>query len=47
VDLESRKGNGGNAFVYEAFFAEPLSFSIILTRSAKDCAFIFSIARLR
>jgi hypothetical protein len=32
---------------YEAFFEGPLSFSIILTKSARDCACIFSIARLR
>jgi len=41
------KEDGGNAFVQEVFSRRPLSFSIIFTRSARDCACIFSIARLR
>jgi len=41
------KENGSNAFVYANASDEALSFSIILTRSGTDCAFIFSIARLR
>src|SRR5690242_13940571 len=43
----ARQNNVGSTLVYEAFSKQPLSFSIILTRSARDCARIFSIARLR
>src|SRR5215831_295527 len=47
VFLMSQRENPSNAFVYAAFRKEPFSFSIILTRSATDCACIFCIARPR
>ena len=42
-----KKEKARKAFVYEAFSEGLLSFWIIVTRSARDWAHIFSIARLR
>ena len=41
------KETARNAFVYKASSEGLLSFWIIVTRSARDCAHIFSIALLR
>src|SRR5580658_2284848 len=43
----SQKHNHHNALVYGSVVDESWSFSIIFTRSARDCACILSIARLR
>ena len=42
-----RKQNGITTFVYAGLCEGPFTFSIILIRSARDLARIFSIARLR